>query len=279
MKDYFDYKEKICVVTGAASGMGKATSQMLIELGAVVYAIDYSKAELPGVEKFIRCDLAQKIEIDRAFEELPQRIDCFFGEAGISGQHHDYNTVVIVNFIANKYIIEEYLSKRMKENGAIAFVSSLAAVWWENHVNETQPFIETATWEAAVQAVEALNMNDQPGTEAYFLSKRLVNHLVCATVPAFAKKNIRVNCIMPGATKTGLTQDFADMMGGEENLVTGFANRPAIAEEMAAPIVFLNSSMASYINGICMVIDAGESSTQMINKELRAYDFDLFTKK
>ena len=84
---------------------------------------------------------------------------------------------------------------------------------------------------------------------------------------------------MPGAAKTGLTQDFADMMGGEENLVTGFANRPAIAEEMAAPIVFLNSSMASYINGICMVIDAGESSTQMINKELRAYDFDLFTKK
>ena len=63
MKDYFDYKEKICVVAGAASGMGKATSQMLL-IGAVVYAIDYSKAELPGVKKFIRCDLAQKIEID-----------------------------------------------------------------------------------------------------------------------------------------------------------------------------------------------------------------------
>ncbi|MDB1748309.1 SDR family NAD(P)-dependent oxidoreductase [Enterococcus avium] len=60
MKDYFDYKEKICVVTGAASGMGKATSQMLIELGAVVYAIDYSKAELPGSKNLFVVTLLKK---------------------------------------------------------------------------------------------------------------------------------------------------------------------------------------------------------------------------
>lgn len=43
MKDYLGYTGKVCVVTGAASGMGKATAEMLVDLGAMVYALDWAE--------------------------------------------------------------------------------------------------------------------------------------------------------------------------------------------------------------------------------------------
>lgn len=54
MKDYFGYKNKICVVTGAASGIGKKTAELLIELDAEVYALDITKIELEGAKKIYR---------------------------------------------------------------------------------------------------------------------------------------------------------------------------------------------------------------------------------
>lgn len=71
MKDYFGYQDKICVVTGAASGMGKATAEMLVNLGAKVYALDWAEVHVEGVEKYIKTDLSQKESIDNAFQQIP----------------------------------------------------------------------------------------------------------------------------------------------------------------------------------------------------------------
>ena len=49
MKDYFGYNHKICVVTGASSGIGLATAKLLVELNAEVYALDIIKKEIEGV--------------------------------------------------------------------------------------------------------------------------------------------------------------------------------------------------------------------------------------
>ncbi len=54
MKDYFGYQDQVVVVTGAASGMGKATAEMLVDLGAKVYALDWQKVEVEGIEKKFR---------------------------------------------------------------------------------------------------------------------------------------------------------------------------------------------------------------------------------
>ena len=83
MKDYFGYKDKICVVTGASSGMGEATVKMLVDLGAKVYAIDINECKVDWITKFIKCNLANKEEIDEAFKEIPNHIDAFFGVAGL----------------------------------------------------------------------------------------------------------------------------------------------------------------------------------------------------
>ena len=84
MKDYFGYSGKVCVVTGAASGMGKATAEMLVDLGAQVYGLDWAEVKVEGIAKYIHTDLSQKDSIDQAFGEIPAHIDSFFGIAGPS---------------------------------------------------------------------------------------------------------------------------------------------------------------------------------------------------
>ena len=52
MKDYLGYTGKVCVVTGAASGMGKATAEMLVDLGAMVYALDWAEVKVEGITAY-----------------------------------------------------------------------------------------------------------------------------------------------------------------------------------------------------------------------------------
>lgn len=53
--------------------MGKATVEMLVDLGARVYALDLNECEVNGIEKFIKCNLASKQEIDETFRQLPEK--------------------------------------------------------------------------------------------------------------------------------------------------------------------------------------------------------------
>ena len=62
--------------------MGKAATEMLVDLGALVYALDCNEVEVPGITKFIKVDLGSKESIDAAFKEIPAKIDSFFGIAG-----------------------------------------------------------------------------------------------------------------------------------------------------------------------------------------------------
>lgn len=60
MKDYFGYTGKVCVVTGAASGMGKATAEMLVDLGAMVYALDWAEVKVEGITAYLHTDLSKR---------------------------------------------------------------------------------------------------------------------------------------------------------------------------------------------------------------------------
>ena len=59
------------MVTGAASGIGKATTEMLVDLGAKVYALDHNDITTPGIANFVKVDLGEKTDIDAAFTNLP----------------------------------------------------------------------------------------------------------------------------------------------------------------------------------------------------------------
>ncbi len=262
MKEYFGYSGKVCVITGSASGIAKAATEMLVDLGAEVYALDWSDVAIAGIKKYIRTDLSDRSSIDKAFTEIPEKIDKYFGVAGLSGQKTDYNKTFTVNFIANKYITEKYLKERLVDGGAIAYITSSAGLRWEKFQGEYSGIVDADGWDASVEALEALGKKDVPGAAAYMLSKRALNSYAILQVPFFAQKKSRVNVVMPASTDTGMKDEFAQSVGGIDNLImyTGYAHRLAESREMAEPLVFVNSSMASYINGQELVVDFGSEA-------------------
>ena len=67
-----DYQNKVCVVTGAASGIGKALCEKLVALGAQVYALDRNKADIEGLSAFVETDLSDKGIAQTQTSSVPQ---------------------------------------------------------------------------------------------------------------------------------------------------------------------------------------------------------------
>ena len=265
MKDYFGYQGKVCVVTGASSGMGEATARMLVDLGAKVYAIDLNPCSVEGITKFIECNLAKKEEIDNTFEKLPEHIDSFFGVAGLSGSKTDYRTTFDCNYTANMYITLNYLKERMKKGGSIVYCTSTAGLEWKKFKKEQNKVVHAKTWEEVEERTRKI-ANSAPSTFAYMYSKRCLSQFACEQAVEFAKLGIRINNVLPASTDTGMKQEFQDMIGSEEALIaqTGLAGRLAKSEEMAYPMVFLNSDMASFISGLDMVVDYTDTCLKVL---------------
>ena len=265
MNDMFGYKDKVCVITGSSSGMGLETTKMLVELGAKVYAIDLNECEVEGIEKFIKCNLANKEDIDNAFKEIPDRIYSFFGNAGLSGSKTDYLTTFNCNYTANFYITNEYLTKRIEQGGSILYVTSAAGLNWEKFMKEERKMVYANSWEEVQDLIDPL-AKKSPSTFAYMYSKRCLSYFSAKAASEFGKKGIRVNNVMPGSTDTGMKDEFEKMAGGHDALVSsaGLAGRLAESKEMANCMIFLNSSMASFVSGIDFVVDYSDLAMKKI---------------
>ena len=268
MKDYFGYKDETVVVTGAASGMGKAATEMLVDLGAKVYALDWNEVEVEGIEKYVHVDLSNKDSIDEAFKVIPEKIDSFFGIAGVSGSKNDFMTTVSIDFIANKYITENYLYDRMSD-GAIAYITSTGGNGWDDEDNI--PFYKSAceakTWDDVIEEINKTGFQYMPGTMGYPFAKLALNYYTSFINKKFNEKGIRVNALLPNATVTGMLDEFTDMAkaNGQDIMnSTGNAGRLAESREMGEPVVFLNSDMASYISGEHLFVDYGQNGEEEI---------------
>ncbi|MHA6250381.1 SDR family oxidoreductase [Oceanobacillus sp. CAU 1775] len=274
LKQLFGYKGKNVVITGAASGMGKAATEFLIELGANVYAFDMNEVTLP-VTKSFKVDMSKKDEIDVAINDLPGEIDAVFSCHGIAGWPGKGVLVMQVNFISQRYLAEKLLP-RIVDNGSVTFIASDGGYGWEKSWNSISELLETDGFEGATKWVEE-NLEFVEEQHNYSFAKKALVAYVKSKVwsKEYIDRRIRINSISPGNTETGLSKDFAEaaeqgaaqtgveidgVQSIDEMYLSAWNGRRASSEEMGYPLVFLGSKMASYISGQDLNISYGKDA-------------------
>lgn len=255
LKKLFGYMGKTVVITGSASGMSKAATELLLELGANVYAIDINKIDLP-VTKAFQADMSQKEEIDRVIEELPEKIDALFLCYGIAAFPGKELLVQKVNFYSQKYMTEKLLD-RISEHGSVTYISSVGGFGWQQVYSKAVELINLPTWE---DAMDWYDKHPDLIKSAYVFAKQCLESYVTYKCMSseFINRRIRINAINPGDTTTGLTEDFnkstspnGDAKEGEEMISNIFLKSwngyPAEPKDMGYPMVVIGSDICSYM--------------------------------
>ncbi|MET8136873.1 MULTISPECIES: glucose 1-dehydrogenase [unclassified Streptomyces] len=239
------------IVTGAGSGIGRATALAFAAEGARVVVADLNADGAAGVVEEIEAaggsavavtgDLSEQAVVDRVAATAVERfggVDVLVNNAGI-----------------------------MDRMSAVAEVSDAE---WERviRVNLTAPFLLTravlphmlaAGKGAVVNTASEAGLRGSAAGAAYTASKHGIVGLTKSLAVMYRDKGIRTNAIAPGGTATGIAVDIEAGSQGPAVLgaYMGNVGRLAEAAEQAAAIVFLASDAASNINGVILPVDNG----------------------
>ena len=240
---------KTVLITGAGSGIGKASALMMAGEGAAVVVSDIGEPQALATADEIRATggramgLALNVTRSADWQAAVQRTLDSFGRLDI-----------LVNNAGR-------LLARALEDTSEAEWASL------QETNVTSVFLGCRIACAAMRRtgggaiVNVSSIYGQiagPGFAAYVASKGGVRLLTRAAAADFAKYNIRVNSVHPGVIETGMTRDLlADPAIRQASLGTTLMGRPGRPGEIAAAITFLASDEASFMTGSELVVDGG----------------------
>lgn len=251
-----DYANKKTVVVGCASGIGRATAHLLLESGAEVHGLDYQPCDLP-LHQFTSIDLRQQSSIDAAARQITGQIDALFNCAGIAPGRPALE-VMKVNFIGLHYLTGLLLAQ-MPRGAAIANVSSNGGAGWRSHLAELRTLAAATSFDEAVRWFEQRPAPASPHPAyAYALSKEAIIVWTMANAMQLIKQGVRINCTSPGAVQTPMLEEIEKTT--PTALIDATAQpigRRSTPEEQAWPLLFLNSSAASYLNGAALPVDGG----------------------
>jgi NAD(P)-dependent dehydrogenase (short-subunit alcohol dehydrogenase family) len=243
---------KIAIVTGAGSGIGRASAIRFAEEGAQVVCADLkgqdeTAAEIGGAAIAVQADAGSDSDVQDLVQAALEKyggLDIFFANAGISGglasifeqSPEDWQEILRVNLIG-PFLAIKHGAPPMKERGGGSIICT-----------------------ASVAGIRA-----GAGGPAYSASKAGVINLVQVASTQLCGANIRVNAICPGLIETGMTKPIFDgaRASGKEDML-GHLNamkRGGVPDEIAAAALFLASDEASYVNGHALVVDGGLSAS------------------
>jgi len=237
---------KVAVITGAGSGMGAATVEVFCREGASVIAVDISGQEEAVAKKVggkcipFHADVSKGKDVQAMLDNAVSafgRLDVIFNNAGIQGaiapigeyREEDYDQVMAVNarsvFLGLRYGIPLLLRFG---GGSIISTASMAS-------------------ELAF-----------PSMSAYCAAKGAVQMLTRTAAAEYGKQGIRVNAILPGPIKTGITKALPPEIIGaiEKATPLGYIAEPVQIANLA---LFLASEESAFITGASVMIDGGYS--------------------
>jgi NAD(P)-dependent dehydrogenase (short-subunit alcohol dehydrogenase family) len=242
-----EWKNRIAIITGATTGIGKATREMLSNKGCIVYNLDINRSP-ENSEHFIYCDVRNSEQIKHAVEEVynkEKRIDILFVNAGIhlfatmeETTDEQFNNVIATNINGTFFTVKAVLPyMKMQRYGGIVLMGS------------DQSFIGKAN------------------SSVYGMTKGAIAQLTKSTAIDYAPYNIRVNCICPGTIDTPLLHHAVDLYSSlnalnKSDVYDGLntiqpLGRIGKPEEIAAVVVFLLSDENSFMTGSLVSADGG----------------------
>lgn len=245
------FKNKVALVTGAASGIGRATALAFAAQGAHVVITDTDESggnetaklvhERKGEALFLPCDVAHEGEVKKLIARMMEsfgRIDVAFNNAGIEGK-------------------QAFTSEGTEENFDKVIAVNLKGVWscMKHEINE----MLKAGKGAIVNCSSIAGLIGFPGIPAYVASKHGVIGLTKTAALEYATKGIRINAVCPGAIMTPMLQRFAK---SEEEARQQFSKlepmgRVGKPEEIADAVLWLCSDQASFVTGHALPVDGG----------------------
>jgi NAD(P)-dependent dehydrogenase (short-subunit alcohol dehydrogenase family) len=248
MADRFD--NKVVVVTGGTSGIGLATTTAFSREGAVVFvtgrrqaALDAAAVAIGGRVTAVQADMARMADIDLLYERVRQQhthIDVIFANAG-GGE-----------FAPLGAITEEHFDS--------TFDTNVKGVLFT--VQKALPMLRDGG--AIVLNASNVSISGTPAFSVYSASKAAVRSFARNWILDLKDRRIRVNAVSPGVTETaGLNDLFGggDQAAGAKALLVGQipAGRIGQPEEIANVVLFLASDEASFVNGVELFADGGQT--------------------
>jgi len=248
---HYGFADKRVVVTGAASGIGRRTTELLLEAGAHVIALDRNPVDAK-VAQFLRVDMTSPDSIAAAAREIDGDIDVLLNIAGVPGTA-DPEVTMRVNVLGLRKLTL-LLIGRMRSGGAITNVASIAGAQWQAHLDEIQRLLATPDYDTGVAWVRDHPMD---GKRAYDFSKECVVVLTKQHGRFLREHGVRVNSVSPGPVRTPILKDFRESIGAVLDLVTRETGRDATVDDIARVLLFVSDPVLQWLNATDVQVDGG----------------------